>query len=90
MNKKLLCSRQDAASALSVCLRTVDYLISSGKLKTIKIGRRTLVKQNSIEMLARDPRCFLAITSLLSFFWPLSWPAVSVVPGVPAGRAKPD
>ena len=53
MNKKLLCSRQDAASALSVCLRTVDYLISSGKLKTIKIGRRTLVKQKSIEMLAR-------------------------------------
>ena len=53
MTEKILFSRKNAAAAMDISLRTVDYLISSGKLKTIKIGRRTLVKQKSIEMLAR-------------------------------------
>nr|WP_255245588.1 helix-turn-helix domain-containing protein [Sphingobium sp. D43FB] len=47
----MLCSIGEAASALSVG-RTFTYgLIKSGRLETVKLGRRTLVKVDSIKVL---------------------------------------
>lgn len=47
----ILCSVGEAASALSVG-RTFTYsLIKQGRLETVKLGRRTLVKVESIRAL---------------------------------------
>jgi hypothetical protein len=51
--EKLLYSRQDAAVALSVSLRSIDYLISDGKLTTRRIGRKTLIPVTEIRRFAR-------------------------------------
>lgn len=40
--EKLLYSRADAAAALSISIRSVEYLISEGKLSTCRIGRTPL------------------------------------------------
>jgi excisionase family DNA binding protein len=46
-----LCSISEAASVLSVG-RTFTYgLIKAGRLETVKLGRRTLVKVDSIKAL---------------------------------------
>jgi excisionase family DNA binding protein len=44
----LLVNRETAASLLAVSLRTIDYLITAGKLPTKKMGRRTLVPYVSL------------------------------------------
>jgi len=51
--EKLLYSRQDAAVALSVSLRSIDYLISDGKLTARRIGRKTLIPVTEIRRFAR-------------------------------------
>jgi len=38
--EKLLYSREDAAAALSISIRSVDYLIAEGKVTTRRIGRK--------------------------------------------------
>jgi excisionase family DNA binding protein len=53
-NSKLLTSRREAAEKLSICVRTVDYLIAGGKVETVRIGRRVLIKTSSIERLMKD------------------------------------
>jgi excisionase family DNA binding protein len=50
---RLLFSKREAARALAISLRKVDYLISEGKLKTTRIGRRCLVHRNELERFAR-------------------------------------
>jgi excisionase family DNA binding protein len=51
--QRLVRSKHDTAEALGVGLTSVDNLIASGKLKTLKIGRRRLVLEESIaELLA--------------------------------------
>jgi hypothetical protein len=51
---KLLYSRKDVASALSLSARSVDYLIESGKLASRKIGARVLVPVEEVERVARQ------------------------------------
>jgi excisionase family DNA binding protein len=48
----LLRSIKATASRLGLGVSTVWKLIAQGRLETIKIGRRTLVKETSIEKLA--------------------------------------
>jgi len=45
----------DAAKSLGVCRSTIYTLINEGKLTTVKIGRRTLVKADSIRALVDQP-----------------------------------
>ena len=45
--EKRLLSRGDAAWALSISVRSVDYLIASGALKTTRLGSRVLVTAES-------------------------------------------
>jgi excisionase family DNA binding protein len=46
----LTCKPLDAARALGIGKTKVYELIGAGKLKTIKIGRSTLIKTDSIRL----------------------------------------
>lgn len=52
--ERLLYSRADAAAALSISIRSVDYLISEGKLSTRRIGRKTLIPVGDVRRFARS------------------------------------
>lgn len=51
--EKLLVTRQEAARALSVSIRAIDYLIHIGKLPSRKLGKRRLVPISALENFAR-------------------------------------
>jgi excisionase family DNA binding protein len=51
---KLLYSRGTTAQLLNVCLRSVDHLTEAGTLETVKIGRRRLIKAESIYNFCRS------------------------------------
>jgi excisionase family DNA binding protein len=50
---KLLCSIPDAARSLGVGRSKLYDLIAEGRLETIAIGRRRLVKTDSLQAFAR-------------------------------------
>lgn len=52
MSDQLLLSRHDAAVALGVSIRMVDYLISRGELRSRSIGRRKMVARVELERFA--------------------------------------
>jgi excisionase family DNA binding protein len=47
-----LATREEAASALRMNLRSIDRLISSGALPSVKIRAKRLIPMSSIERLA--------------------------------------
>jgi excisionase family DNA binding protein len=49
---KILVSKIEAAEALSVSLRMIDYLIAQKQLAVRRIGKRVLVSRESLEQLA--------------------------------------
>jgi excisionase family DNA binding protein len=49
----ILVSKRTAATALSVCLRTIDNLIAAKQLPCRRIGRRTLIPYASLVAFAR-------------------------------------
>lgn len=51
----LLCSIPDAAAALGLGRSKVYELIGEGRLETISIGRRRLVRVESVKALAGKP-----------------------------------
>ncbi len=46
-------SRREAADALRVSLRTIDYLLAQGKLRGRRIGRRLIIPKAEVEKLLR-------------------------------------
>ena len=46
-------SRREAADALRVSLRTLDYLLAQGKLSGRRIGRRIVIPKSEVEKLLR-------------------------------------
>jgi excisionase family DNA binding protein len=44
-------SRREAADALRVSLRTLDYLLAQGKLRCRRIGRRIVIPRVELERL---------------------------------------
>lgn len=52
MAEQILLSRRDAAVALGLSLRTIDYLISRGELRARAIGRRKMVARVELERFA--------------------------------------
>jgi len=50
---KLLATRQEAARALSISVRSVDFLIEAGELPSRKMGRRRLVPVAALKAFAR-------------------------------------
>lgn len=51
--EKLLYSRRDTAEALSLSVRSIDYLISSGRLSIRRVGGKILVPATAIRQFAR-------------------------------------
>ena len=47
-------SRQEAADALCISLRTLDHLLAQGKLRGKRIGRRVLIPKGEINKLLQD------------------------------------
>jgi excisionase family DNA binding protein len=53
MQEQLALSRKDAAIALGVSLRTLDYLLASGELRGRRIGRRIVIPKVALEAFLR-------------------------------------
>jgi len=54
MKTQILLSKQDAADALGISLRTVDHLIAGKRLPVMKIGKRVLVPRKALEQFAEQ------------------------------------
>jgi excisionase family DNA binding protein len=52
-SRKLLVTKREAASLLSVSIRTIENFIRRKELVARKIGRRTLIPLTSLESFAR-------------------------------------
>jgi excisionase family DNA binding protein len=52
--EKFFYSRNEAASSLAVSVRSIDYLISYGKLRTRRKGRRVLIPSEDVKRLAAE------------------------------------
>ncbi len=52
--EKLLYSRRDAAEALSLSIRSVDYLITTGRLSTRRVGGKLLIPAGTLRRFARE------------------------------------
>ncbi|MBI2817835.1 MAG: helix-turn-helix domain-containing protein [Acidobacteria bacterium] len=53
--EQILVSRLDAAKALSISVRNLDYMIAQGKIPARKLGKRTLIPRVALEKFARSP-----------------------------------
>jgi excisionase family DNA binding protein len=49
--QKMGYSKKEAAAVSSLSTRTLDYLIAQGKLKAVKIRKRVVIPQASLESL---------------------------------------
>ncbi len=48
---KILATRTEAAEALGLSVRAIDYLLAQGRLQSRKIGKRRLIPRAAIESL---------------------------------------
>jgi len=51
--EKLLYSRKDAASALSLSVRSIDYLICAGRIPTRRVGGKILIHVTDVRRFAK-------------------------------------
>lgn len=52
--EKLLYSRRDTAEALSLSIRSVDYLITAGRLTARRVGGKILIPASAVRRFARE------------------------------------
>ena len=52
--EKLLYSRRDTAEALCLSIRSVDYLITTGRLSTRRIGGKILIPASTVRRFAKE------------------------------------
>jgi hypothetical protein len=52
--EKLLYSRRDTAEALSLSIRSIDYLITTGRLSTRRVGGKILIPASAVRRFARE------------------------------------
>ncbi len=57
---KILVTRTEAAEALGLSVRAIDYLLAQGKLQSRKIGKRRLIPRAAIESFARRDHARIA------------------------------
>lgn len=50
--EKLLYSRQEAAIAVGISRRSIDYYISRGEIRTVRIGSRVLIPASELRKFA--------------------------------------
>jgi excisionase family DNA binding protein len=51
--EKLLYSRRDAARALSLSVRSIDYLICTGRIPTRRVGGKILIHVSDVRRFAK-------------------------------------
>ena len=51
--EKLLYSRRDAARALSLSVRSIDYLICTGRIPTRRVGGKILIHVTDVRRFAK-------------------------------------
>ncbi len=51
---KYLLNRTEAAEALGLSTRAIDYLVASGKLTSRKLGKRRLIPREAVERIAKN------------------------------------
>ena len=51
---KLLLTRNEAAEALNLSPRSIDYLVSIGRLTSRKFGKRRLIPREAVEHFAKQ------------------------------------
>ena len=54
--EKLLYSRRDTAEALSLSIRSIDYLITTGRLTARRVGGKILIPASAVRRFAREDR----------------------------------
>jgi Helix-turn-helix domain len=61
--EKLLYSRRDTAEALSLSIRSIDYLITAGRLPVRRVGGKILIPASAVRRFAREdhPDCVRAV-----------------------------
>ena len=52
--EKLLYSRRDTAEALSLSIRSIDYLITTGRLTARRVGGKILIPASAVRCFARE------------------------------------
>ena len=52
--QKLGYSKKEAAQVTSLSLRSIDYLLATGKLQGVKVGRRVIIYAKSLEKLVES------------------------------------
>src|SRR5947208_13706303 len=52
--EKLLYSRRDTAEALSLSIRSIDYIITTGRLPTRRVGGKILIPASAVRRFARE------------------------------------
>lgn len=52
--EKLLYSRRDTAEALSLSIRSIDYLITTGRLPARRVGGKILIPTTAVRRFARE------------------------------------
>jgi excisionase family DNA binding protein len=53
-SEPLLVDKKFATKTLSISVRKLDYLITEGKLRTRKIGRRVLIPYSALRQFAKE------------------------------------
>jgi excisionase family DNA binding protein len=51
---ELLLTRNQAAAALNLSTRSIDYLVAEGRLPSRKFGKRRLIPREAVERLAKN------------------------------------
>jgi excisionase family DNA binding protein len=60
--EKFLYSQQEAAAALALCKRSVEYFVAKGEFETRRVGRRVLITRESLRRFA-EKNHFEAVNS---------------------------
>jgi hypothetical protein len=76
--EKLLYSRRDTAEALSLSIRSVDYLITTGRLTARRVGGKILIPVSAVRRFAIPALLSIPkIKSLNPAAWVRSYPTKS-------------
>ena len=57
MTRRLAYSLTEAAQAVSLSVRSLRYLLRTGKLGFVKVGRRILIREEDLQRLLRQGYC---------------------------------
>ena len=52
-DERILFDRKSAAAALSISVRSLDYLVADGQLDTRRIGRKVLIHRSELRRFAQ-------------------------------------